>query len=52
MRFAVAATLLAALALTLARADDKSCPEVGAAPSSFDVVDVTGPNKGKTVCYV
>jgi len=27
-------------------------PEVGDAAPTFDVEDVTGPNKGKTLCYV
>jgi hypothetical protein len=45
---ALAALLMAPLAL----ADDKRGPEVGSAPPTFDVADVTGPNKGKTLCYV
>jgi len=31
---------------------DKSGPPVGEAAPTFDVDDVTGPNKGKTLCYV
>ncbi len=27
-------------------------PQVGGACAPFDVIDVTGPNKGKTLCYV
>lgn len=30
----------------------KSGPQPGDTPSAFDVEDVTGPNKGKTLCYV
>ena len=29
----------------------KSGPGVGDAPSAFNVEDITGPNKGKTLCY-
>jgi hypothetical protein len=50
-------TLLVVLALAGALAapasgDDKSGPPVGESAPSFDVHDVTGPNKGKTLCYV
>jgi hypothetical protein len=30
----------------------KSGPQPGDRTSAFDVQDVTGPNKGKTLCYV
>jgi hypothetical protein len=46
-------TLVVAAALALpAIAADRSGPEVGSHVSAFDVEDVTGPNKGKTLCYV
>ena len=32
--------------------DRTSGPKVGEGVSAFDVHDVTGPNKGKTLCYV
>jgi hypothetical protein len=32
--------------------DDKSGPPVGEAAPTFDVNDITGPNKGKALCYV
>lgn len=48
--------LVAALALPAlvapAVAQDRSGPKVGSGISAFDVHDVTGPNKGKTLCYV
>ncbi len=33
-------------------ADDQVGPAIGESAGTFDVVDVTGPNKGKTLCYV
>jgi hypothetical protein len=30
----------------------KSGPQAGERTTAFDVQDVTGPNKGKTLCYV
>jgi len=47
-RLAFALALIAPLAL----ADDKKGPAVGDTPPTFDVNDVTGPNKGKALCYV
>jgi hypothetical protein len=48
--------LVAALALPAlvapAVAEDRSGPKVGSGISAFDVQDITGPNKGKTLCYV
>ncbi len=32
-------------------ADVQSGVQVGDFPSPFDVLDVTGPNKGNTLCY-
>ncbi len=32
--------------------DRTSGPKVGEGVSAFDVHDVTGPSKGKTLCYV
>jgi hypothetical protein len=46
-----AAVVVAAFALP-AHAGDKSGPAVGSTVSAFDVHDITGPNKGKTLCYV
>lgn len=48
--------LVAALAVPAfvapAVAADRSGPKVGSKAGAFDVQDVTGPNKGKTLCYV
>ena len=33
-------------------AGDSSGPKVGSAIHKFEVADITGPNKGKTLCYV
>lgn len=46
------AALVLAIASSLA-ADEpiKSGLEVGAAAGPFNVRDITGPNKGKTLCY-
>jgi hypothetical protein len=53
VRAVVAALPVAALLVAfLALAGDKHGPEVGATASSFDVVDVTGSYKGKSLCYV
>jgi hypothetical protein len=38
--------------LAPALAGDKSGPKVGSMVQKFEVQDVTGPNKGKTLCYV
>jgi len=37
---------------SLERAQDRASFQVGDATPAFDVVDVTGPNKGKQLCYV
>jgi len=36
----------------LERAQDRASFQVGDTTPAFDVVDVTGPNKGKQLCYV
>ena len=46
------ATALLAPAIAPAIADQKSGPPLGESAPTFDVNDVTGPNKGKTLCYV
>jgi hypothetical protein len=58
MRKVLAATV-GAVMLTAAYAvyrisaqDTKNCLQVGDSLSAFQVVDVTGPNKGKQLCYV
>ncbi len=38
--------------LAVAIADEKSGPPLGESAPTFDVNDITGPNKGKTLCYV
>ena len=52
-RFALACgALVAALAVSVAVADElKSGLAVGEAPGAFNVNDVTGPSKGKSLCY-
>lgn len=45
--FALAATLFAP-----AFAGDPVGPPIGEAAPTFDVDDITGPNKGKALCYV
>jgi len=43
----------AALAISATAADKvTSGPQVGERPPALEVVDVTGPNKGKQICYV
>ncbi len=37
---------------TLERAQDRAGFHVGDTTPAFDVVDVTGPNKGQKLCYV
>jgi hypothetical protein len=37
---------------SLERAQDRAGFQVGDTTPAFDVVDVTGPNKGKQLCYV
>jgi hypothetical protein len=53
MRFGLLLTA-GLLAMTAATADQKlqSGPQLGERPPALDVVDVTGPNKGKQLCYV
>lgn len=44
--------LIAGLFSTLAMADDlESGLKVGVSPGAFNVKDVTGPNKGRSLCY-
>lgn len=55
IRRSVLGALLAAVALAGAAVAGealKSGPQPGQKTSAFDVEDVTGPNKGKTLCYV
>ena len=40
------------LAVSAFAADVKSGPQQGASTGAFQVVDVSGPNKGKQLCYV
>jgi hypothetical protein len=49
-RAAFAATALVATLLPALAAD--SGPKVGSSVTKFEVQDITGRNKGKTVCYV
>lgn len=57
MRFRIAMTasavMVSVVMMGTARAGDsvKSGLAVGEAVSPFDVDDVTGPNKGRTLCY-
>src|SRR5579872_6945194 len=52
IKFGLAAAAAAALAVSaLAAAKVKSGLEPGTTPGAFQVVDVTGPNKGKQLCY-
>jgi hypothetical protein len=53
-RAALAAMAAVSLAGALALGGEplKSGPQVGERVGPFDVLDVTGPNKGKTLCYV
>jgi hypothetical protein len=44
--------LLFGAAVALAGDGLKSGPQPGDRTGAFDVQDVTGPNKGKTLCYV
>lgn len=51
-RFALAFGALAALAFSVAVAEElKSGLAVGDSPGAFNVNDVTGPSKGKSLCY-
>jgi hypothetical protein len=43
---------MAMIAASAFAADVKSGLQVGESTSAFDVVDITGPNKGKQLCYV
>lgn len=55
MRFAGAlpAVVASIVAVGAIRAGElvTSGPKVGSLPTPFDVDDVTGPNRGKTLCY-
>ncbi len=50
-KLSLAAALLPALLAPVVIAGE-SGPKVGSTASAFDVHDVTGPNKGKSLCYV
>jgi hypothetical protein len=52
MKIGLAVAAAAVLAVSAFAADVKSGLQVGERTSAFDVVDVTGPNKGKQLCYV
>ena len=55
MRFGkgvLAALVVPALVAPAVLAGDRSGPKVGSTVSAFDVDDITGPNKGKSLCYV
>jgi hypothetical protein len=49
---ALAAIVLAASAAAIAEERLRSGPQPGARTEAFDVRDLTGPNRGKTLCYV
>ena len=51
-RAAAAAALLVVASASFAGDRLKSGPQPGGSTSAFDVQDVTGPSKGKTLCYV
>ena len=50
LRNLVAAAIVVTAAPAFAQ--ERSGPKVGATVAAFDVQDITGPNKGKTLCYV
>jgi hypothetical protein len=51
-RFALFCGAVAALALSVAVAEElKSGLAIGEAPGAFNVNDITGPNKGTSLCY-
>lgn len=54
LRFSVAlasATALAALGVSVAEEGFKSGIQPGKSVSPFNVKDITGPNKGQSLCY-
>lgn len=52
LRVALPAVVVSALAVGTASAGDvESGVQVGDFAAPFDVKDITGPNKGKTLCY-
>lgn len=53
LAWGVSAVMVSALMVGTARSGDapKSGLQVGEAAPAFDVQDITGPNKGKTLCY-
>ena len=51
-RIIPAALVLAAVAFPGAAGDRSSGPLVGSHTAAFDTQDITGPHKGKTLCYV
>jgi len=52
-RLMLSSAVLVVAAVGATRADEpiKSGLEVGKAATPFNVRDITGPNKGKTLCY-
>lgn len=56
LTFSRSAALLGVLTLAASAAlggdAPRSGPQPGEATGAFDVRDITGPNKGKTLCYV
>ena len=52
LKFGLAIAALGMVAAAAFAADVKSGLQVGEGTSAFDVVDITGPNKGKQLCYV
>jgi hypothetical protein len=51
MKWGIAAAALSLLAGAFAFAAPESGLSVGERTEAFQVVDVTGPNKGKQLCY-
>jgi hypothetical protein len=51
MLLSSAAILCAALGVAVAADEIKSGLQVGESTEAFNVRDITGPNKGKTLCY-
>jgi hypothetical protein len=57
MKLGLAIAALGLMAVSAFAADQAAVKvdsglKVGESPSAFDVVDVSGPNKGKQLCYV
>jgi len=51
-RSVLASLVLPALIAPAVLAGDRSGPKVGSTVQAFHVDDITGPNKGKSLCYV